>query len=226
MPGKTAPASFRQVDGTAEQDVSGAGEAMTGDDASAVVERARAAVRRDLTLLERAAQGDAAAFDTLLRPRLDRLFRMAVAITRSEADARDAVQEACVLAWRELPRLRDREKFDAWLAQILVNACRGFLRKQRRVRIREIEVDEATASTGRQGFATTGAGEGLGEVEAIRRAFEHLGDRDRSLLVLHYVEGRPLAEIGRVMKAPVGTIKWRLSNARRALDRALEVERR
>jgi len=48
----------------------------------------------------------------------------------------------------------------------------------------------------------------------------------RSLLVLHYVEERPLAEIARVMGSPVGTIKWRLSKARQTLDRALEVERR
>ena len=48
----------------------------------------------------------------------------------------------------------------------------------------------------------------------------------RSLLVLHYVEGRPLAEIARVLGSPVGTIKWRLSNARGALEKALKVERR
>ena len=95
----------------------------------------------DARLLERAAEGDVDAFDVLLRPRLDRLFRMAVAITRSEADARDAVQEASVHAWRELPRLRDRERFDAWLAQILVNACRSLLRRRRRTSVREIDVD-------------------------------------------------------------------------------------
>ena len=60
----------------------------------------------------------------------------------------------------------------------------------------------------------------------IRRAFDRLEPGVRALLVLHYVEERPIAEIARAMGSPVGTIKWRLSNARRALDRALEVERR
>jgi RNA polymerase sigma-70 factor, ECF subfamily len=180
----------------------------------------------DARLLELAAGGDVDAFDAILRPRLARLFRMAVAITRSEADARDALQEASVHAWRELPRLRDRERFDAWLSQILVNACRSLLRRERRVRVREIDV-EAMAVDGPAGSYTTRSDlETLPETDLIRRAFERLDPTVRSLLVLHYVEERPLAEIGRILGSPVGTIKWRLSNARRALTRALEVERR
>lgn len=186
-----------------------------------------AVASRDASLLERAAGGDAPAFDGLIRPRLDRLFRMAVAITRSEVDARDAVQEACVLAWRELPRLRDPERFDAWLSQILVNACKGLLRRQRRVRVREIEIDAETGvEGGHAALTTSGESESLGEVEAIRAAFEALDPDVRSLLVLHYVEERPIAEISRILGSPSGTIKWRLSNARKALDRALEEERR
>jgi RNA polymerase sigma-70 factor, ECF subfamily len=177
-------------------------------------------------LVGRAAEGDAGAFDGLIRPRLDRLFRMAVAITRNEADARDAVQDACVSAWRELPRLRDRDRFDAWLSQILVNACRAHLRRQRRTTVREIAV-EATDKAGHGSvFATGGQGDDVAEVEAIRRAFIRLDPDLRTLLVLHYQEGRPLAEIARLTGSPVGTVKWRLSNARKALDRALEVERR
>jgi RNA polymerase sigma-70 factor (ECF subfamily) len=179
----------------------------------------------DARLLELAAAGDVDAFDVLLRPRLPRLYRMAVAITRSEADARDAVQEASVHAWRELPRLRDRERFDAWLSQILVNACRSLLRRERRVRVREIDV-EGLADDDAGSYATRSGVETLPETDLIRRAFVRLDPTVRSLLVLHYVEGRPLAEIGRILGSPVGTIKWRLSNARRALTRALEVERR
>ena len=187
--------------------------------------RSTASPTADL-LLERAAGGDAGAFDALIRPRLDRLFRMAMAITRSEADARDAVQEACVSAWRQLPKLRGREHFDAWLSQILVNACRAHLRRQRRTNVREIPVGEPDGERPPAGWASTGHGEQIAEVEAIRRAFERLDPDVRALLVLHYQEEQPLADIARTLGAPVGTIKWRLSNARKALDRALEVERR
>lgn len=177
-------------------------------------------------LLERAAAGDVEAFDVLIRPRLDKLFRMAIAITHSETDARDAVQEACVAAWRQLPKLRDRDRFDSWLAQILVNACRAHLRRQHRTSVREISVGEPGDESTAAGFSTGGHGEQIAEVEAIRRAFDRLDPDLRALLVLHYQEEQPLADIARTLGAPVGTIKWRLSNARKALDQALKVERR
>jgi len=199
---------------------------MTGASwASGTRATATSAPVSDARLLELAAAGDVDAFDVLLRPRLPRLYRMAVGITRSESDARDAVQEASVHAWRELPRLRDRDRFDAWLAQILVNACRSLLRRERRVRVREIDV-EGLAADDAGSYATRSGVEALPETDLIRRAFVRLDPTVRSLLVLHYVEGRPLAEIGRILGSPVGTIKWRLSNARGALTRALEVERR
>lgn len=188
---------------------------------------ATAAAPADQLLLERAARGQVEAFDALIRPRLDKLYRMALTITRSEADARDAVQEACVLAWRELPRLRQRERFDSWLAQIAVNACRGLLRRQRRVRVREVEVDESATDRKTPAAYQTGGGQDqIAEVDLIRRAFARLDGTTRALLDMHYVEQQPIAEISRVLGAPVGTIKWRLSNARKALDRALEAERR
>jgi RNA polymerase sigma-70 factor, ECF subfamily len=176
-------------------------------------------------LLERAAAGDADAFEALLEPRFPRLLRMAVAITRNSSDAQDAVQEACVSAWRQLPRLRDRARFDAWLGQILVNACRGQLRRRRRTEIREIAMDELLAVVD-VGPSVPDRAPELGEVEAIQRAFERIAPDHRALLVLHYVEEQPLSVIGRLTGAPVGTVKWRLSNARRALDRALKDERR
>ena len=180
----------------------------------------------DVELVALAAAGNAAAFDLVLRPRLDRLFRMAVAIMRNESDARDATQEACVLAWRELPRLRDHDRFDSWLSQILVNSCRMLLRSKRRGTIREISMDDPLRPATREQPAIASESDGFGETEAIQAAFERLDPAVRSLLVLHYVEGRPLAEIAKVMGSPLGTIKWRLSNARGALEKALKVERR
>ena len=86
-----------------------------------------------------ASRGDAAAFEQLLAERADRAFRIARAILGNDADARDATQDAFVSAWRDLPRLRDPDKFDAWLRRILVNACRTQLRGRRRVH--EISID-------------------------------------------------------------------------------------
>jgi RNA polymerase sigma-70 factor (ECF subfamily) len=75
-------------------------------------------------------------------------------------------------------------------------------------------------------MASASQADAIGEAQAIRAAFARLGVDDRALIVLHYVEQRPLAEIAQVLGHPVGTVKWRLSRARQALDRALEVEQR
>ena len=180
----------------------------------------------DGELLAMAAEGNADAFDALLSGRLDRLYRMAFGITRSEADARDATQTACVQAWRELPRLRDRSRLDPWLSQILVNSCRMLLRGRRRGSVRELSMDDPDRPIAGGGPSSAPAADRFGEAEAIRAAFERLDLPTRTLLALHYVEGQPLADIARSMSQPVGTIKWRLSNARRALEHALKAEQR
>jgi RNA polymerase sigma-70 factor (ECF subfamily) len=189
------------------------------------IERSTGAPEHELLRL--AADGNRDAFDALIRPRLDRLYRMAFAITRSEADARDATQDACVLAWREVGRLRDRSKFDPWLSQIVVNAARGLVRRTSRTQVRELSVEASQEVVGdRAEPAIAAESDSVADSDAIQRAFSRLDAGTRTLLVLHYVEERPLAEIARLTGAPVGTVKWRLSNARRALEKALRVEQR
>jgi RNA polymerase sigma-70 factor (ECF subfamily) len=190
------------------------------------VSLALAAADREMLLLDRAARGEVEAFDALLRPRLERLCRVAVAITRSEADARDAVQEASALAWRQLPRLRDRTRFDPWLSQIVVNACRGLLRRQNRRRVREIDVNDAEQAVSEIRASAASAPDAIAEAEAVQRAFLRLDPGARALIALHYVEHRPLGEIGEILGIPVGTVKWRLFRARRVLDAALKAEDR
>jgi RNA polymerase sigma-70 factor (ECF subfamily) len=162
---------------------------------------------------------------------LDRLYRFAMAVTRSEADARDAVQDACILAWRQLPTLREPDRFDAWLDQIVVNSARMVVRRTNRIRVRELSSGGAAdpRDEGRSRVpepSTPAATDGVADGELIRRAFGRLDGDARTLLVLHHVEGVPVAEIARRSGSPVGTVKWRLSRARAALERALEVERR
>jgi len=186
---------------------------------------ARSAIGLETTLVARAQQGDRAAFEALVVPRLGRLLRLTGSILSNEADASDAVQDACLRAWRELPRLREPDRFEAWLWQIAVNACRSALRTRRRFQVREIAVDAMPI-----GFdlpnPTRSFDEGVSEVDLVRRAFRRLDPDKRAILVLHHVEERSITDIAQLLAIPDGTVKWRLFSARRALDRALEVERR
>jgi RNA polymerase sigma factor (sigma-70 family) len=169
----------------------------------------------------RARSGDAAAFEALVEARVGPMTRTAMAILGREDEARDAVQDALVTAWRELASLRDPGAFDAWLTRILVNRCRRGLRRIVVQRVREIPVQAMAAADEPAMPDHAGASD---DRQALERAFERLTVEERTLLVLHHLDGRSVAEIAAVLRVPVGTAKSRLFAARRSLDRALARE--
>src|SRR6187200_3177430 len=87
-------------------------------------------------LVELARDGDDVAFTELVDLDGDRCYAIAFRILRDAERAQDAVQQAFLLAWRELPRLRDPERFGPWLHRLLVNACYEELRRKQRWRSR------------------------------------------------------------------------------------------
>lgn len=178
--------------------------------------------------VERARAGDRAAFEILVRSRIDRLHRTACAILGNETDAYDATQEAFLSAWQQLPRLRDARAFDAWLTRIIVNACRMRLRAGRAVReVQALEPDrEGEAAYATRGPSAGDLGDGVAANERLARAFERLTIDQRTVLVLYHLHHHPVAEVARLLGRPEGTVKRRLSEARSALQRELEVEDR
>lgn len=94
-------------------------------------------------LVERAREGDESAFSELVDLDGDRCYAVAYRTLRDVERAQDAVQQAFLLAWRELPRLRDPERFEVWLHRLLVNACYEEFRRYRRwsVNVRALPVD-------------------------------------------------------------------------------------
>ena len=186
-----------------------------------MVERARRDTRIgpaiDRSLIDRARNGDPDAFETIVRARMDAVYRLTSAILGDEADARDAAQETFVAAWRQLPRLREPEKFEAWLQRVAVNASRMTLRTRGRRRIREIPSSRVAALSNR----TTTAGESSSDAGRLDEALRDLSIDQRAILVLHHLDGRPLAELAAILDIPIGTAKSRLFAARRALAAAL-----
>jgi RNA polymerase sigma-70 factor (ECF subfamily) len=171
-------------------------------------------------LVVRARNGDRDAFARLMASRADRALRTARAILGNEADAHDAAQNALVSAWVNLPRLRDVDRFDAWIGKILRNECREALRRRNWSHVTDLSsVDVGTASRARDLAATSV------DSAAVKSAFGRLGVDDRTILLLHHLHDLPLAEVARHLGIPVGTAKSRLFGARRALERALEAER-
>jgi RNA polymerase sigma-70 factor, ECF subfamily len=173
----------------------------------------------DRDLVEQAQRGDREAFGILARSRGDVLFGIARRILRDIGLAEDAVQQALVIAWRELPRLRDPDRFDAWLQRTLVHACYAESRNQRawRSTIRVLPVD---------GPEVPDAIGGLVDRDEVERGFRRLPPDQRAILVLHHYLGLGLTEIGDVLDIPAGTARSRLHYAHRAMRALLEADAR
>jgi len=177
-------------------------------------------------IVERAKGGDRDAFQALLADWLEPAFRTAMAILGNEADARDATQDAFLTGWKKLPQLRDPERFDAWLYRILVNSCRGLRRGRKRVASREIRMDSLADADEPATDPPQAADVRVAAVDVIERAWLRISLAERTILTLHHLNQRPIAEIATLLGIPQGTAKSRLFHARRSLDQALEAEQR
>jgi len=169
-------------------------------------------------LVERARNGDDLAFSELVDLDGDRCYAIAYRILRDGERAQDAVQQAFLLAWRELPRLRDVERFEVWLHRLVVNACYEEFRRYRRwsANVRTLPVD---------GPASADTTVSIVERDALEQAFRTLSPEHRAVVVLHHHAGMPLADIAEVAGVPVGTVKSRLHYATRILRDALATDR-
>ncbi len=174
-------------------------------------------VQRELVELARG--GDRDAFSALAASVVDRLYATAVLILRDHYLADDATQEAIFRAWRDLPSLRDPDRFDAWVRRLLVHACRDEGRRQRRLRpemtllrIHEPDVADSSAE--------------LANRDALDRGFRRLSSEHRTAVVLHHYLGLSMPEVADAMGTPLGTAKSRVHHASRALRAALEADGR
>jgi RNA polymerase sigma-70 factor, ECF subfamily len=173
----------------------------------------------DADLVVRAKSGDREAFGQLAALSIGRLDAAARLIIRDRERARDVVQETLVRAWRSLPSLRDPERFDGWVRQLLVRACVDELRRMRR-HVVEIELTDLHQP------AVSDSATIVADRDALRQAFRWLDPEQRSLIVLHYYLDLPLADVADAMEMPVGTAKSRLHRARATLRAALDADDR
>lgn len=173
----------------------------------------------DRDLVVRAQQGDREAFADLARACGDQLYGLAQRILRDVDRAEDATQHTLEIAWRDLPRLRDPDRFDAWIRRILVHASYTESAQARRwsasVRVLTVEPsspneDELTVD----------------DRDQLERGFRRLTPDQRALLALHHYIGLPLAEIADTLGVPAGTVRSRLHYAHQAMRAALEADER
>ena len=164
--------------------------------------------------VHRAMRGDHDAFAALIGAASTRLYALACLILRDPARAEDATQDAFIRAWREVPRLREADKFDAWLRRLVVNSCYDEARRsKRRAEVTLFSVIDRTV------VDTSAA---LGETDRIERAFRQLPLDQRSVLVLQHYFSLSHVEIAETLALPLGTVKSRVRYGIAAMRSALE----
>ena len=173
-------------------------------------------MRRDL--VQAASRGDHEAFEVLATSAGDRLYAVARLVLRDTTLAEDAVQEALVRAWQQLPSLRDPDRFDAWLYRLVVNACADQGRQLRRwsTQVRSLPTHVSISDD-------TSA---VADREQLERGFSRLSSEQRAVVVLHFYSGFSAAEIARILGIPEGTARSRLHYATEAMRAALRADER
>ena len=168
----------------------------------------------DRALVEQARRGDREAFAVLVHQVSDSLYSVAYRILRDTGLAEDALQNALVLAWRQLPRLRDPERFEAWIHRILVHACYDESQRARpwRASVTVLPID------------MPGVGDTVSAIadrDELERAYRRIPVDQRAVFVLHHYLGLPLVEVAELLGIPAGTARSRLHYAIAGLRVAL-----
>ena len=168
-------------------------------------------------LVRSARDGDRDAYDILVTESIDAMYRVARLILRDYDSAADAVQEALVRSWRDLPQLREPDRFDAWLNRILLRAISNEARNRRRNRLGVTLLPLASQADGSSELA---------DRDQLARVFGRLSTEHRAIVVLHHYVGMNPDEAASALGIPVGTAKSRLHYATAALRAALDADAR
>jgi len=175
----------------------------------------------DPGIIDRARHGDEDAYTSIVLHFGDRLFSVAYRILRDVGRAEDAVQQAFLVGWQELPRLRDDSRLEAWLYRLLVNACYAEVRQTRRWQpglrlVADLDSDHLANDEHLQ----------VERRDQLERAFRRLPTDLRCVLVMHHYLGLSGAEISDTLGLSPGTVRSRLHYARQQMRAALDADSR
>lgn len=169
----------------------------------------------DNELIRRVLAGDEVAERALYDTHVDRVYRLAYRLAGDADLAQDFTQETFVRAFDRLPEFQGRSALSTWLHAITVSVSLNKLRKEKKIREREVDL-EGTAPL----YVTTRAAE-PDLKDRLKNAIASLPELYRAVFVMYDMEGYTHEEIGNTLGVPVGTSKARLSRAREKLREQL-----
>ena len=175
----------------------------------------RLASGKDRTLLQRARQGEVAAFEALIEPHVASARRLAYSFCHNWADADDLAQEALIKAFRSIASFRGEASVATWLYTVVRSACLDW-RRSRQTKNRAAEDSLSDEQLDPQD-AQDALLAGKDEAEQLWSALRRLDPRFRVPVVLCDIEGMEYEQIAAIERVPVGTVRSRISRGRRQL---------
>lgn len=172
----------------------------------------------DRQLIEQARAGDRQAFSLIVDAMFDRCHEVARRVLGESHLAQDATQAALLSLWRDLPKLRDDSRFEAWAYRITVNACYAEAKRARRAISVIPDPDHGTVATDE--FDT------IVDRDQLERAFSRQKLEHRAVLVLRFYLDMPVEEVASTLDIPVGTAKSRIHHALKAMRATIEADDR
>lgn len=169
-------------------------------------------------LVDRAKQGDREAFALLAASQVNRIYGIAKLVLRDPDLAHDAVQEALIRCWRQLPGLRDPASFEGWLTRIVVHAAADEAGRRRRF--------EANVQALPMRWSEPDRAADIADRDELERGFRQLSVAHRAVVVLHHYLDLPLPRVAEILEIPIGTAQSRYHYAIGALRAAIEADHR
>ncbi len=169
----------------------------------------------------------AQAFDKIVRPHFDRLYRLAWRLTGQKAEAEDLFQELLIKAYTKLDDLLLIDEPGSWLSRVMYNLFIDERRRFARRRLQTVEEGDMAGDglAGLPGTDDTAMDhERLERLDKLDAALSQLSDEHRLIMLLHDTEGYKMTEIQELIGIPVGTVKSRLHRARARLREILSAD--
>ena len=161
-------------------------------------------------------------FLELLDGRLNVLYKIAYSYFKDESNASDALQDAVVIAYRNIYKIKNKDKFNAWITTILVNRCREILRRNKIIVFEQYDakvIDRSILNEGKQ----------LSDYEKVENKIylidllNNIDEKYRDVIRLKYFGDYSLEEVGIILDIPLGTVKSRLNFGIKKLKGFMEV---
>lgn len=171
-----------------------------------------------MDLVEEARLGNNEAFEQLIKENKLKMYKVAKSILKNEDDICDAIQNALMSAYSNLNKLQNNKYFSTWLIRILINKSYDIINKNQKSYSTTTDIDEYNSDENLKSF------DSYNSESLIENILCELEDNLKTITVLYYYNDYSVGDISIILNIPEGTVKSRLSRARKKIYEIIKSE--